>query len=126
MVFHRARRKINHEDIILNNNILQQVHCTPFLGIIIDDKLKWVNLISYIKNKIAKSMGIVLNILLVVSLHQSDRLSDTFFCDIVVNHEIIKSACMSQQRALEEMLHRLISFFTITRGVILIGIFPLS
>ena len=65
-------------------------------------------------------------LLLVVSLHQSDPLSDTFFCDIVVNHEIIKRACLSQQRALEEMLHRLISFFTITRGVILICIFPLS
>ena len=65
-------------------------------------------------------------LLLVVSLHQSDPLSDTFFCDIVVNHEIIKRACLSQQRALEEMLHCLISFFTITRGVILICIFPLS
>ena len=40
MVFHRARRKMYHEDIILNNNILQQVHCTHFLGIIIDDNLK--------------------------------------------------------------------------------------
>ena len=44
-------------------------------------------------------------LLLVVSLHQSDPLSDTFFCDIVVNHEIIERACLSQQRALEEMLH---------------------
>ena len=34
------------------------------------------------------------SILLVVSLHQSDPLSDTFFCDIVVNHEIIKRACL--------------------------------
>ena len=54
MVFHRARRKVDHKDIILNNYILQQVHFTTFLGIIIDDKLKWVNHISYIKNKIAK------------------------------------------------------------------------
>ena len=64
--------------------------------------------------------------LLVVSLHQSDPLSDTLFCDSVVNHEIIKRACLSQQRALEEMLHRLIGFFTFTRGVILICIIPLS
>ena len=56
MVFHRARRKIDHEDIILSNNILQQVHYTKFLGIIIDDKLKWANHISYIKNKIAKGL----------------------------------------------------------------------
>ena len=54
MVFHRARRKIDHEDIILSNNILQQAHYTKFFGIIIDDKLKWANHISYIQNKIAK------------------------------------------------------------------------
>ena len=65
-------------------------------------------------------------LLLVVSLHQSDPLSDTLFCDSVVNHEIIKRACLSQQRALEEMLHRLIGFLTFTRGVILICIIPLS
>ena len=31
MAFHRARRKIDHEDIILSNNILQQAHYTKFL-----------------------------------------------------------------------------------------------
>ena len=60
MVFHRARRKIDHKDIILNNYILQ-VHFTKKFGVIIDDKLKWANHISYIKNKIAKGMGILLN-----------------------------------------------------------------
>ena len=35
--FLKKRKKMYHEDIILNNNILQQVHCTIFLGIIIDD-----------------------------------------------------------------------------------------
>ena len=49
-----------HEYIILNTNILHQAHYIKFLGIIIDDKLKWVNHISYIKNKIAKGMGILL------------------------------------------------------------------
>ena len=50
-----------HEDIISNNIILQQVHYIQFFEIIIDDKLKWDNHISYIKNKIAKGMGILLN-----------------------------------------------------------------
>ena len=59
MVFHRARRKIDHKDINLNNYILQQVHFTNCFGIIIDDKLKWANHISYIK-KIAIGMGILL------------------------------------------------------------------
>ena len=35
MVFHRARRKIDHEYIILNNNTLQQAHYINSLGIII-------------------------------------------------------------------------------------------
>ena len=60
MVFHRARRKLYHEDIILNNNILQQIHCTQFLGIIFYDKLKWANHITYIKNKLSNGMGILL------------------------------------------------------------------
>ena len=60
MVFHRARRKMYHDYNFLNNNILQQVTCTQFLGIIIDDKLKWANHITYIKNKLSKGMGILL------------------------------------------------------------------
>ena len=41
---------------------LEQLHLTTstfykIFGIIIDDKLKWTNRISYIKNKIAKGMA---------------------------------------------------------------------
>ena len=39
---------------------LESIQCTKFLGIIIDDGLKWTNHISYIKNKIAKCFGIIL------------------------------------------------------------------
>ena len=60
MVFHRAKRQFYHEYIILNTNILQQIHCTPFLEIIIDDKLKWANHLTYINNKLSKCMGILL------------------------------------------------------------------
>ena len=59
MVFHRARRKMYHEDIILNNNILQQVHCTIVLGIIIYDKKMGQSYYLY-QNKIAKCMGFLL------------------------------------------------------------------
>ena len=61
MVFHRARRKNNnHNNIFLNNSILTKVNYTKCLGIIVDNKLNWINHISYIKNKIAKGMGILL------------------------------------------------------------------
>ena len=54
MVFHRSRRKLDKEDIILDNTIIKQVTFTKFLGIIIDDKLKWIQHSSYIKKKISK------------------------------------------------------------------------
>ena len=60
MVFHRSRRKLDKEDILLDNSIIKQVTFTKFLGVIIDDKLKWIHHISYIKNKISKGMGIIL------------------------------------------------------------------
>ena len=50
MVFHRARRKNNnHNNIFLNNSILTKVNYTQFLGIILDNKLNWINHISFIK-----------------------------------------------------------------------------
>ena len=36
------------------------VNYTKFLGIIIDDGLKWTNHIAYVKNKISKGFGIIL------------------------------------------------------------------
>ena len=54
MVFHRSQRKLDKEDILLDNIIIKQVTFTKFLGIIIDDKLKWIHHISYIKNTISK------------------------------------------------------------------------
>ena len=60
MVFHRGKRKSDFCSPVLNNVSLERVQCTKFLGIIIDDGLKWKNHISYIKNKIAKGFGIIL------------------------------------------------------------------
>ena len=54
MVFHRSRQKLDKGDILLDNTIIKQVSFTKFLGIIMDDKLKWIHHISYIKNKIYK------------------------------------------------------------------------
>ena len=60
MLFHRSRLKINKGNILLDTPILSQVTYTKFLGVILDDKLKWTHHISYIKNKISKGMGIIL------------------------------------------------------------------
>ena len=49
MVFHRSRRKLDKGDIILDNTIIKQVSFTKYLGIIIDDKLKWIHHIYILK-----------------------------------------------------------------------------
>ena len=59
MVFHRAKIKRATEHVVMQNNILQCSNTTKFLGLIIDNKLKWTEHITYIKNKISKSIGIL-------------------------------------------------------------------
>ena len=58
MVFHRARIKTNPNKIIIRDNTIPRVTSTIFLGLIIDDQLKWLEHIQYIKNKVSKSVGI--------------------------------------------------------------------
>ena len=41
MIFHRRRRKIDINNPSLNNTVLQRVNYTTFLGVIIDDGLKF-------------------------------------------------------------------------------------
>ena len=63
MIFHRSRLKdCDKKDAIIQDRIISHVTSTKFLGVIIDDKLKWNLHILYMKNKIAKSNGILYKI----------------------------------------------------------------
>ena len=63
MLFHRTRIKYkNLKDIIIGGNKIEYTNNTKFLGVIIDRKLNWADHIIYIKNKIAKSIGILYKI----------------------------------------------------------------
>ena len=62
MVFHRARIKSKSRKILISNNAIDEVKSTKFLGVIIDDKLKWTEHIQSIKNKMSKSIGILIKI----------------------------------------------------------------
>ena len=63
ILFHRYRLKdCDKKDVIIQDRIISHVTSTKFLGVIIDDKLKWNLHIIYIKNKIAKSNGILYKI----------------------------------------------------------------
>ena len=46
--------------IVINQTRIQEVKETKFLGVIIDNKLKWSAHISYISKKISESIGIIL------------------------------------------------------------------
>ena len=63
MVFHGARIKSKTGKISIRNNAIDEIKSTKYLGVIIDDKLKWTEHIQYIKNKkIFKSIGILIKI----------------------------------------------------------------
>ena len=60
MVFHRGRRKFkNNIELVINNMEIREIKCIKYLGVIIDSKLNWIDHITYVKNKVAKGIGII-------------------------------------------------------------------
>ena len=59
MVFHRASIKTPYIEVVMQNKSINCVTSTKFLGVIIDNKLKWNKHITYFKNKISKAIGIL-------------------------------------------------------------------
>ena len=62
MIFHRSRIKCDTDstlEIIMDNGILTKTSCLKYLGVIVDQKLNWIEHISYVKNKISKGIGIM-------------------------------------------------------------------
>ena len=60
MVFQpRKKYKDNIFDVKLDGKHITRVHFCKFLGVILDDELRWSNHIMYIKNKVSKVIGIM-------------------------------------------------------------------
>ena len=60
MIFHRSRIKDNVSNkVLIDNKELIKVESAKYLGVIIDRKLNWIDYITYVKNKIAKGIGIM-------------------------------------------------------------------
>jgi hypothetical protein len=59
-VIFKSKNKSQHQDIIvkINNDIVEQVPCVKFLGVLIDQELTWKNICSVLKN-IIKSAGLI-------------------------------------------------------------------
>ena len=60
-VFHRARMKLPNNSIKfkIDNTNIKEVQCIKYLGVILDNKLSWIQHISYVKSKISKGIGIM-------------------------------------------------------------------
>ena len=60
IVFHPKQKKIDHQLILqINNQTIEQVQATKFLGYIIDEEITWKKHIQYLSNKLSKSIGIL-------------------------------------------------------------------
>ena len=80
MVFHRAKIKTPGTDVIKQNTSIQCVKSTKFLGVIIDNKLRWNDHITYVKNKISKSLGILYKIRRYLNcIHDVEKVSSCVF-----------------------------------------------
>ena len=62
MIFHRAKFKTTGQGVVMQSSALICGTTTKFLGVIIDHKFKWNDHITYVKNKISKSIGILYKI----------------------------------------------------------------
>ncbi len=118
MVFHRAKIKPDETKVRLSGTTLDQVKFTKFLGVIIDDKLTFTNHISYIKNKIAKGMGIIIKARKYLNKSTLIQLYNTYiFPYLIYCVEIWGNACDSHLDPiikLQKKILRIITFSTYT------------
>ena len=61
IIFHRARIKLPDVEspIIMNNSLLSNIKTHKYLCVILDSKMSWTQHIAYVKNKVAKGIGIM-------------------------------------------------------------------
>lgn len=59
MVFHTAQRHVNYPDLFIDGHKIEFVSDFNFLGIVLNENLKWKSHIDMISNKISKTLGIM-------------------------------------------------------------------
>jgi hypothetical protein len=81
--------KIKNFEILLDNMKISRTETAKFLGTVIDENLSWKQHINYIKNKIAKSIGIIKRLRYCLAEHTLNTLYNTLvlpylsYCNII-------------------------------------------
>ena len=70
--------------VTLNGEIIDKLRTFKFLGVIIDDKLRWTDHVLYIKNKLSKGIGIICKAKRVLSIDTLLTLYNCFIYPYVV------------------------------------------
>ena len=60
MLFSSKRNRKDILPIKIDNNEIEEVEHTKFLGVFVDNKLNWKKHISYISGKISRGLGVIL------------------------------------------------------------------
>ena len=85
----RGKKSNQHVSIIINNQEIEQVKCTKFLGLYIDDEFTWKYHIDQVASKISKMTGILAKARHYLSLKTLQTIYDTMvypyltYCNIV-------------------------------------------
>ena len=58
MVFYRGRRK-SHNNSRIDDAIIKEASTIIYLGLILDNNLKWTSHIAFVNTKVAKGIGII-------------------------------------------------------------------
>ena len=94
MVFSRARIKTKSSEVIIRDNKISRVFSTKFLGIIMDDQLKWLEHIKYIFKKVSKSVSILCKVQKYLNQQTLHNLYYTFvYPYLIYGVEIWGNAC---------------------------------
>ena len=117
LIFNR-NRNLNialHDSIKINNEIINRVEKTTFLGIIVQSNLKWYSHIQNVTNKINKKCGILYLIRdlvprnILINLYYSLVYPHILYCNVIwgnscANH--IKSLVIAQKRIVKTLTYK--------------------
>ena len=115
MLFTRKRSIVNSPTIVMNNTVINFVHETKFLGVILSSNLRWDKHITNISNKISKNTGILRKLKFkipkesLLTLYNAFIYPYLYYCNIIWGHSAqchLAKLLKIQKRAVRLILNK--------------------